>query len=74
MPALGIDHDAFNRLRQVFGDCGTDGLLAQRIEVDRTTVNRVLRGQRYPSNQFIAGVLKAFGRQWFAELFKVVDK
>lgn len=51
-----------------------DQELATCIGVSKSTVSRVLTGKLAPSNQFIAGTLRAFGVAWFHELFKVVDE
>jgi transcriptional regulator with XRE-family HTH domain len=74
MPFLEIDHDGLKRLRAVYRDVDTEPLFAAQLGIDRSIVNRVLRGKRRPSNQFIASVRKTFGAQWEIELFKLADE
>jgi hypothetical protein len=46
--------------------------LAKALQVDYTTVHRVLNGATKPGERFIAGVVYAFGPEWFASLFEAV--
>ncbi|NGP56812.1 helix-turn-helix transcriptional regulator [Paenibacillus thiaminolyticus] len=46
--------------------------LANKIGVSKVQVYRVIRGQRFPGNEFIAGVVKTFPDAEFNQLFKVV--
>ena len=43
--------------------------LAKKIGVNRTTIYRVKKGKSSPGEDFIAGILKAFPRVKFDELF-----
>lgn len=43
--------------------------MAQAIGVSRTQVYRVLRRQREPGNEFIAGIVHACGQEKMNELF-----
>jgi len=49
-----------------------DHQLATRINVDATTVSRVLTGKSAPGPRFIAGCIEAFGADCFSDLFVVV--
>lgn len=49
-----------------------DKELADRIGVDAATVSRVLTGKSAPGPRFIAGLIDAFGTEWFTDLFVVV--
>lgn len=51
----------------------TDKGFAKLIEVHPATVSRVLTGQCAPGERFIAGVLKLFGVENFADLFAVIN-
>lgn len=53
------------------GELDTD--LAEAIDVDRTTVYRVTTGQTAPGMRFVAGVVNAFGPEWFSQIFEAVD-
>lgn len=48
--------------------------LARRMNVNESTVSRVLLGHTAPGEQFIAALLKAFPHLDFYDLFEVVDK
>jgi transcriptional regulator with XRE-family HTH domain len=50
----------------------TDKQLAEKIGLDPATVSRVLTGKSAPGPRFIAGLIDAFGIEWFADLFAVV--
>ncbi|WP_055108942.1 helix-turn-helix domain-containing protein [Paenibacillus ihumii] len=47
--------------------------LAEKIGVSRTQVYRVLRGQRSPGNEFIAGLLNACREMGLNDLFIFED-
>lgn len=47
--------------------------LARAMEVNRSTVTRVLRGQLQPGSAFIAGALTALAPMQFHDLFEVVS-
>ncbi|GAV13265.1 helix-turn-helix transcriptional regulator [Paenibacillus sp. NAIST15-1] len=46
--------------------------LADQIGLTKVQVYRVIRGQRSPGNEFIAGLVSAFPDVEFRQLFKVV--
>lgn len=50
----------------------TDRQLAELIGMDAATVSRVLTGKAAPGPKFIAGLIGAFGPEWFTDLFAVV--
>lgn len=50
----------------------TDQAFAKAIGVHHAQVSRVLGSKAKPGNRFIAGVLTAFGPEWFTDLFDVV--
>ncbi|MFD7652872.1 helix-turn-helix domain-containing protein [Actinosynnema sp. NPDC059797] len=49
----------------------SDYALARRMEVNRSTVTRVLKGDLQPGPAFVGGALAALGKQ-FDDLFEVV--
>lgn len=51
----------------------TDLELAARINVDPSTVSRVLNGTQAPGPRFIAGLVQTFGVDLFPDLFEVID-
>jgi hypothetical protein len=50
----------------------SDPELAKALQVDYTTVHRVLNGVTKPGERFIAGAVYAFGPEWFGSLFEAV--
>ena len=49
----------------------SDRQLSELIGVDVATVCRVRTGKSAPGAKFIAGLMDAFGTEWFADLFDV---
>ena len=70
---MTINFDALQRHRKVHR-IETDDQLAKKVGVSKATVSRVLAGQRLPTNQFIAGILRTFDAVHFHELFNLADK
>lgn len=52
----------------------TDSQLARFIGVDPATVSRVISGRSAPGTKFIAGMVRAFGSDAFADLFAIRDE
>jgi transcriptional regulator with XRE-family HTH domain len=50
----------------------TDKQLAELIGLHPAVVSRVLKKKAAPGPKFIAGVINAFGIEWFSDLFAVV--
>ncbi|MCG7607185.1 helix-turn-helix transcriptional regulator [Mycobacterium sp. CnD-18-1] len=73
MPILKFKPSGYDKLRKT-GLIPTDNIFAERIQVDRSTVYRVLTGKTSPSSNFVAGVVDAFGAGWFTELFEAGKK
>lgn len=67
-PALRIDRDVVLAHRDAEG-ISSNALLAERIGVDESTLQRVLAHTVEPSGRFISGLLKALPRARFEELF-----
>ncbi len=72
MARLKLRPEASLKLRTLAGPLTTDTSLAELLQLDRTTLHRHLTEKTLPSNQFIAGVVNAFGAQWFDEIFYAV--
>lgn len=71
LATLALRQDGLNKIRKLAG-LTTDKDLADRIGVDAATVSRVLKGTQAPGPKFIAGLIEAFGKEWFADLFDVM--
>lgn len=72
MRTLAINRAGFAELREQSGIV-TDRQLAERLELDKGTVSRVLAGKSAPGPLFIASVLVAFPVT-FDRVFDVIDE
>ena len=70
MAYIKLRSPAYRKLRKLAG-VATDTALAELLEVDRITLHRTIAGKTGPSSQFIAGVVNAFGVEWFGQIFEV---
>ncbi|MFJ1510919.1 helix-turn-helix domain-containing protein [Cellulosimicrobium funkei] len=52
----------------------TDQELARRIDMDPSSVSRILKGNQAPGPRFIAGLVVIFGVDLFPDLFEVVEQ
>ena len=68
---LALDRDGLAKIRKL-AKVNTDRELADLIGIDPGNLSRVLTGKSAPGPKFIAGIIEAFGREWFADLFIVV--
>lgn len=71
LASLALRTDGLNKIRKL-ANITTDRELAERIGMDAATVSRVLTGKAAPGPRFIAGLIDAFGTEWFSDLFVVV--
>lgn len=72
MPHIALNREGLAQFRKrSFIDA--DQTFAGMIGMSASAVSRVLSGEQHPSNPFIGGTLKLFGRAWFNELFEVID-
>jgi transcriptional regulator with XRE-family HTH domain len=71
LATLALRQDGLAKIRKL-AKIETDKDLAERIDVDAATVSRVLSGKQAPGPKFIAGLVEAFGKEWFSDLFDVV--
>ena len=71
MATLQVNMPGLAKIRRLSG-LVHDHQLATRINVDPTTVSRVLTGKSAPGPRFIAGCIEAFGADCFTDLFVVV--
>jgi hypothetical protein len=69
-PALRIDRDVLLAHRDAAG-ITTNALLAERIGVDESTLQRVLAHAVEPSGRFIKGLLQALPKAKFEDLFQL---
>lgn len=68
---IHLERDAFVRAAMLAG-FRSDYALAKRMEVNRSTVSRVLMGKLQPGPAFVAGALVALAPHKFNDLFKIV--
>lgn len=71
LATLKLNPAGMKKIRRLAG-IDLDHQLATRINVDATTVSRVLTGKSAPGPRFIAGCIEAFGADCFSDLFVVV--
>jgi transcriptional regulator with XRE-family HTH domain len=71
LATLELNHAGMKKIRRLAG-LVHDHQLATTINVDATTVSRVLTGKSAPGPRFIAGCVEAFGADCFTDLFNVV--
>ena len=71
LATLALKPEGLNKIRKL-ARIETDKQLAELIDMDAATVSRVLTGKAAPGPKFIAGLIGAFGTEWFADLFAVV--
>ncbi|UXE04516.1 Cro protein [Mycobacterium phage Aubs] len=71
MATLQINRPGLAKVRRLAG-LQYDHELAERINVDATTVSRVLTGKSAPGPRFIAGCVEAFGADCFTDIFLIV--
>lgn len=69
MPSLRINPQGAARLQD---ECDSGKQLAIQLGVDRATAWRVLSGRQAPSAKFIAGLILAYGRERFHEIFDAI--
>lgn len=70
MATLRFKPHGLAKIRRL-GIAPSNSELAAVLGVDRTTVQRVLRGEPV-GIRFVAGAVLAWGVEWFAELFEAV--
>lgn len=71
LATLRINPPGLTKIRRLTG-LDQDFAFAERINVDKATVSRVLTGKSAPGPRFIAGCIEAFGGDCFGDLFDVV--
>ena len=67
---VALNHAGLAKIRKLAG-LHTNKELAERIDVDTSTVSRVLAGKTSPGPTFIAGCVAAFGAECFEDCFIV---
>ncbi len=67
-----LNSDVFTRAAKLAG-FRSDYALAKKMEINRSTVARVLSGKLNPGPAFIAGALTALTPMQFADLFAIVQ-
>jgi transcriptional regulator with XRE-family HTH domain len=65
--AIKLKVEEFEKRQKIKGL--TDTELAELMEVNRSQIWRVKRGENHPGENFIAGALKAFPEASFDDLF-----
>ncbi len=73
MATLTLNRPGLEKVRRL-AKINHDHEFAARIEVDATTVSRVLTGKSDPGAKFIAGCIAAFGADCFNDLFLVAPE
>lgn len=71
LATLALKPEGLSKIRKL-ARIETDKQLAEMIGLDAATVSRVLTGKAAPGPKFIAGLIGAFGAEWFTDLFVVV--
>ncbi len=71
MATLALKPEGLAKIRKL-ARIQTDKELAELIGMDAATVSRVLTGKAAPGPKFIAGLVSAFGPEWFSDIFAVV--
>jgi transcriptional regulator with XRE-family HTH domain len=71
LATLALKQDGLAKVRKL-AKINTDADLAHRIGIDPGNLSRVLAGKAAPGPKFIAGLMDAFGTEWFTDLFEVV--
>lgn len=71
LATLALKPEGLSKIRKL-ARIETDKQLAEMIGMDAATVSRVLTGKAAPGPKFIAGLIGAFGTEWFSDLFAVV--
>ncbi|MEV0994696.1 helix-turn-helix transcriptional regulator [Nonomuraea sp. NPDC050202] len=68
---LRLRTDQLEKFRAIAG-LTTEKLLAERMSVHESTVNKVLGGRQTPSARFIGALVKAFNGLTFDDLWEIV--
>lgn len=69
---LRLRKDKLASYRRLAG-IDTDLELARRINMDPSSISRILKGNQAPGPRFIAGLVITFGADLFPDLFEVVE-
>lgn len=72
MATLRLRKDKLASYRRLAG-INTDLDLARRINMDPSSVSRVLKGSQEPGPRFIAGLVTVFGPELFPDLFEAIE-
>ena len=67
---LRLRSEKLKALRRIAG-LDTDKAFAERLEVDPSTLSRVLKGTQAPGARFIAGLVMIFGVDMLEDLIEV---
>ncbi|MFE9751390.1 transcriptional regulator [Saccharothrix saharensis] len=68
---IRLDLESFTQAAALAGFT-SEHALAKRMDVHRSTVSRVLKGELQPGPAFVAGALIALSPHQFADLFTIV--
>lgn len=73
MATIRFKPQGLAKMRKIGNGQPSDLQFAREIGLNRTTVSRVFNGHAQPGISFIAGVILAYGTEWFADMFEAVD-
>lgn len=71
LATLALRPEGLQKIRKL-AKITTDKELAARIGINQSNLSRVLSGKAAPGPRFIAGVIEAFGPEWFSDVFIVI--
>lgn len=71
LATLALKPDGLAKVRKL-AKIDTDVELARRTGINPGNLSRVLNGKAAPGPKFVAGLLDAFGTEWFGDLFEVL--
>lgn len=74
MASIRFRPQGLEKLRKVGNGQPSDLEFARRIGLNRVTVSRVFNGHAQPGISFIAGVVLAYGAEWFSDMFEAIDE
>ena len=74
MATIRLRRDQLDLFRRIRPDLKSDAELARQMEISHANLSRVLNHGRPIGASFIAGLMKVFGSEQFAQLFEVIPR
>lgn len=71
LATLALRPEGLQKVRKL-AKITTDADLAKQIGINQSNLSRVLTGKAAPGPRFIAGIVDAFGAEWFSDIFMVI--